>query len=223
MTNKQKHNTLPLFPNAAFDIVAIAASLGGLKALSQVLSALPRGFPAAIVVVQHLEPQRCSQMSEILSQRTHLLVKQAESGDELRPGKVYIAPPNNHLLVNADGTLLLSQTERVNFVRPAADNLFESAAVNFKERAIAVVLTGRDGDGAKGVRFIKEMGGTVIAQDEDSCESSSMPNAAIATGSVDFVLPLNEIASAIVNLVRKKTGQRSEIPLFRVGSLTSDL
>lgn len=179
----------------------MAASLGGLKALSQVLSALPLGFPAAIVVVQHLEPHRCSQMSEILSQRTHLLVKQAESGDQLRPGNVYIAPPNNHLLVNADGALLLSQTERVNFVRPAADNLFESVAVNFQERAIAVVLTGRDGDGAKGVRFIKEMGGIVIAQAEGSCESSSMPNAAIATGSVDFVLPLNEIASTMVNLV----------------------
>lgn len=177
------------------------SSLGGLKALSKVLSALPADFPAAIVVVQHLDPRTRSHMAEILTLRTLLTVKQAESEDVLRPGTVYIAPPNKHLLVNSDGILSLSDSAQVHFVRPAANNLFESVAVSFKERAIAVVLTGRDSDGATGVQAIKKMGGTVIAQDELSSVAFSMPSAAFDTGSVDFVLPLNEISSALVSLV----------------------
>lgn len=186
------------WPNAAFDTVAVAASLGGLKALSQVLSALPPEFPAAIVVVQHLAPKYPSHIAEILSRRTSLQVKQAESGDQLRPGVVYIAPPNKHLLVK-DTTLSLSQSERVNFSRPSADILFESVAVSFRQHAIAVVLTGRDGDGAKGCKAIKKMGGKVIVQDKTTSECFSMPRTAIATGSVDLVLPLNEISTALMN------------------------
>src|SRR5262245_60211559 len=95
--------------NGAFDIVALAASAGGLRALSHVLAALPADFPAAIVVVQHLDPRHRSLMSDILSRRTPLKVKQAIEGDRLIPGTAYIAPPNRHLLVNPDATLSLSQ------------------------------------------------------------------------------------------------------------------
>lgn len=204
MTIKEEYTTITHFPNAAFDVVALAASLGGLKALSKIISALPPDFPAAITVVQHISPDHPSQMAEILSYRTLLAVKHAEEGDKLCPGKIYIAPPNYHLLVNRDGSLSLSQSERVRFVRPAATNMFESLAVSFKERVIAVVLTGRDGDGATGVQAIKKMGGIVIVQDETSSESFSMPKAAIDTGSVDFILPLKDIASALIKLVIQK-------------------
>ncbi|HEV8676092.1 MAG TPA: chemotaxis protein CheB [Methylomirabilota bacterium] len=186
---------------AAFDVVAIAASAGGLKALSDVFSAIPADFPAALVVVQHLDPRHRSLMADILSRRTALRVKQAEEGDELKPATVYVAPPNKHLLVNPDGSLSLAQSELVHFVRPSADLLFESVAASFKHRAIAVVLTGTGSDGTMGVQAIKKMGGTVIAQDEASSEFFGMPNAAINTGSVDFVLPLKEIPSALVTLV----------------------
>ena len=213
VVNKQKHSNLSHFPNANFDVVTVAASLGGLKALIEIFSALPPNFPAAITVVQHLDPHHRSQMAEILTRHTPLTVKQAEAGDILRPGMIYFAPPNKHLLVDVDGTLIFSESERVNFVRPSADLLFESVAATFKERAIGVVLTGRDGDGAKGVLLIKKMGGKVIAQDELSSVSFSMPNSAIDTGSVDFVLPLNQIASALVSLVmpaaKKKVGRAS--------------
>ena len=101
-------DTSPFVTSAAFDVIALAASAGGLTALSTVLSMLPSDFPAALVVVQHLAPRHRSLMAEILSRRTSLPVKQAEEGDCLKPGKVFIAPPNRHLLVNSNGTLSLT-------------------------------------------------------------------------------------------------------------------
>ncbi len=185
----------------AFDIVALAASAGGLNALSHVLAALPKNFPAALVVVQHLDPRHRSLMADILSRRTTLTVKQAEAADRLAPGTAYIAPPNKHLLVNSDGTISLTQTELVHFLRPSADLLFESVAASYKDRAIAVVLSGSGSDGSMGVKAIKKMGGTVIVQDEKSAEFPGMPAAAVQTGNVDFILPLEEIPSALVTLV----------------------
>jgi two-component system, chemotaxis family, protein-glutamate methylesterase/glutaminase len=186
----------------AFTLVALAASAGGLTAISKVLSDLPPGFPASIVVVQHLDPRHRSLMADILARRTPLKVKEAEEGDRLLPATVYIAPPNRHLLVNPDGTLSLSQSELVHFVRPSADLLFESAAASYRERAIGVVLSGSGSDGSMGVGAVKKMRGTVIAQDEKTSEFFGMPGAAIQTGSVDFILPLDEISSAIVTLVQ---------------------
>jgi two-component system chemotaxis response regulator CheB len=140
-------------------------------------------------------------MADILSRQTALTVKQAEEGDLLTASTVFIAPPNRHLLVNSDGTVTLTQTELVHFVRPSADLLFESVAASYKDRAIAVVLTGTGSDGAMGVTAIKKMGGTVIAQNEATSQFFGMPSAAINTGSVDFILSLDEISSALVRLV----------------------
>jgi two-component system chemotaxis response regulator CheB len=186
---------------AGFDIVALAASAGGLNALTQVLSALPADFPAAIVLVQHVDPRHRSLMAEILTRRTRLKVQEAGEGDHIAPGSVSIAPPNKHLLVNADGSLHLTQTELVHFVRPSADLLFESVAAGFRERAVAVVLSGSGVDAAMGVTAIHKTGGTVIAQDARTCEFPGMPRAAIATGMVDLVLPLDEIAPALQKLL----------------------
>ncbi len=186
---------------AAFDVVALAASAGGLNALTQVLGGLSKDFTAAVVVVQHLDPRHRSLMADILSRRTGLVVKQAQDNEVLCAGTVYIAPPDRHLLVNADGTLSLSHAELVHFLRPSADLLFESVAASYKDRAIAVVLSGTGSDGSMGVQAIKKMGGTVIAQDQQSAEFAGMPGAAIGTGVVDFILPLPEIAQALVTLV----------------------
>jgi len=191
----------PHFANAAFDIVALAASAGGLNAITQIVATLPAEFTAAIAIVQHLDPRHRSLMAEILSRRTSLQVKQAQEGDILAPRTIYIAPPNRHLLVNPDGTLSLSQSELVHFLRPSADLLFESVAASYKDRAIAVVLTGSGSDGALGVEAIKKMGGTVIVQDQKTAEFSGMPSAAIQKGNVDFILNLDEISSALVSLV----------------------
>ena len=183
----------------SFDIVALAASAGGLNALTHVLHALPADFAAGIVVVQHLDPRHRSLMADILGRRTGLKVKEALDGDKVEAGTVMIAPPNNHLLVNSGGTLTLTQTELVHFVRPSADLLFESTAASYKERAIAVVLSGTGQDGAMGVRAIKKMGGTVIV--ENAAEFPGMPSATFATGCVDFALPLEDIPGALMKLV----------------------
>jgi two-component system, chemotaxis family, protein-glutamate methylesterase/glutaminase len=184
-----------------FDIVAIAASAGGVHALTDVLRRLPSDIGVIVVCVQHLDPRHRSLMPEIMGRRSRLPVAQAEHGNELMPGHVYLAPPDHHLLVNRDGTISLTQTELVNFVRPSADLLFESVAAAYGERAIAVVLTGAGKDGSMGVTAIKQRGGTVIAQDEASSEFFSMPSAAIKTGAVDFVLSLEEIPGALATLI----------------------
>jgi two-component system chemotaxis response regulator CheB len=189
--------------SSAFDVVAIAASAGGLNAINEVLSNLPEDFPATIVVVQHLDPRHRSLMAEILARNTPLHVKQADEGDTMQIGTVYIAPPDRHLLVNSDGSLALSQSELVHFVRPSADLLFESVAASHKERAIAVVLSGTGADGSMGVQAIKKMGGTVICQEVETAEFSGMPLAAMQSKCVDFSLPLKEIAAALVTLVMK--------------------
>jgi two-component system chemotaxis response regulator CheB len=185
---------------SGFDVVALAASAGGLNALTHVFAALPRDFPAALVVVQHLDPRHRSLMATILARHTQVSVKEAVEGDALEPGRAYVAPPNRHLLVNQDGTLALTQTQLVHFVRPSADLLFESTAASFRERAIAVVLSGSGHDGATGVKAIKKMGGTVIVQDAKDAEFAGMPVAAQATGLADFILPLDEIAPALQKL-----------------------
>jgi two-component system, chemotaxis family, protein-glutamate methylesterase/glutaminase len=129
----------------------------------------------------------------------------AHEGVRAEAGTIYIAPPNRHLLVGAHGTLRLSDSELVHFVRPSADLLFESVAGSYGPRAIACVLTGTGSDGAMGVSAVKSRGGTVIAEDPELAEFKGMPEAAVASGVVDFMLPLDEIATVIRGLVEATT------------------
>lgn len=202
MTDQQVQNldTESDNPPGLTHVIVLAASTGGLGAISTLLADLPPSLPAAIAVVQHLSSDHPSHMAEILSRRTSLPVKQAEVGDSLQAGRVYIAPPNYHLLINADGSLTLSSTDKIHFVRPAADRLFESVAASFQERVIAVVLTGYGCDGAIGVEAVKKAGGIVIAQSQTSAANFGMPEAAIDTGIVDYILPLSAIAAQLLQL-----------------------
>jgi two-component system chemotaxis response regulator CheB len=186
---------------AAYDIVAVGTSAGGLTALSSILSSLPKDFPAPIVVVQHLDPRHPSHIADLLARRSSLAVVEAHEGDILAPGRVYIAPPDRHLLVTPDRHLSLGETELVHFVRPSADLLFRSTAAVFSERAVAVVLTGNGSDGSAGALAVKQAGGLVIAQDESSSDFFGMPSAAIEAGAVDLVLPLAEIAGTLISLI----------------------
>jgi two-component system chemotaxis response regulator CheB len=192
-------------PDAPYDIVAIAASAGGIAALGRVLGGLPGDFPVPVVVVQHLDPRHQTIIADVLGRRAKLPVQLAQEGDRAEAGAIYIAPPNHHLLVGANGTLTLSSSELVHFVRPSADLLFESVAGTYGPRAIACVLTGSGSDGAMGVSAIKSRGGTVIAEDPELAEFKGMPEAAVSSGAVDFVLPLDEIAPVIRGLVGART------------------
>lgn len=184
-----------------YAVVAVAASAGGITALGVLLGALPVGFPVPVLVVQHLDPRHETVIAHVLGRGTRLPVKLAEAGELARPGTIYVAPPNRHLLVGAAGLLALSDSELVHFVRPSADLLFESAAGAYGPRTIAVVLSGTGKDGSTGVSAVKSRGGTVIAQDPASAEFNGMPQAAVGTGVVDFVLPLEEIPAVIRGLV----------------------
>ena len=181
----------------------MAASAGGLKALSVILGGLPADFPAAIAIVMHLAPDHKSLLAEILDSRSHLEVKQAHTGDILCHSSVFVAPPNHHMFVAKGGRLELSSSasEKVHYARPSAEPLFASVAEVYQKNAIAVVLTGGDGDGSFGVQIIKEQGGKVIAQDRPTSQDFSMPETSIKTGDVDFILPLNEIAPKLMELV----------------------
>ena len=192
---------------SVFDIVAMAASAGGVSALTYVLGELPVDFGAIVVIVQHVDPGRRSLLPRVLARHARLPVMNAEEGMTMAPDHVYLAPPNHHLVIDRDGGLTLTHTELVNFVRPSADLLFESVAVTYGDRAIAVVLTGAGRDGAAGASTIKRRGGIVIAQDEASSEFFGMPSAAIATGAVDFVLPLRQIAPKLVGLVSREVSE----------------
>jgi two-component system, chemotaxis family, protein-glutamate methylesterase/glutaminase len=196
----------------AFDVVVMAASLGGIEALTSILSALPAAFPTPILVVQHLSPSYPSELAALLNRRTALTVKWGEHGEHISPGTVYLAPPDHHMLVNSDGILALSRSPHQQFVRPSANPLFESAASSFGKRALAVVLTGLGSDGARGVRAIKEQGGTVLVQNCATSRAFNMPQAALRTGCVDFALSLHTLARALIALVMVK-GAAS---LFRV-------
>jgi two-component system chemotaxis response regulator CheB len=189
---------------SVFNIIAIASSAGGLRALNTILSELPADLPVAIVVVQHLDPHYPSMLVNLLSRRAHMRVKPAADGEPVQPGFVYIAIPDYHVLVNADHTLALKHTETERFLRPSANLLFESIALVYREHAIAVVLSGSGTDGSQGVRAIKKTGGTVVVQEAGSAEFGGMPASAISTGCADLIVPLRGIAQTLIHLVTQE-------------------
>jgi two-component system chemotaxis response regulator CheB len=157
-----------------------------------------------IILVQHLLATAESHLAELLEKRTPLSVQWAKSRESLRAGTVYIAPPDRHVLVSKPGLLTLSAGREEQFVRPSANVLFASAARCYRERALAVVLTGAGSDGARGVQAIKQQGGRVLVQNWKTAKAFSMPSAALQTGCVDFALSLHTMAPALVTLVMVK-------------------
>jgi two-component system chemotaxis response regulator CheB len=170
-----------------------------LNALSDVLGALPAHLPAAVIVVQHLDPDHTSSLATILDGRTELAVRAAVDDDVLIAGTVLVAPPAHHLLVTSDARVGLIDSGKLPPSRPSADLLLATLAVTCGPRALAVVLTGKGSDAQAGIRAIRHCGGAVFAQSEASAEHSGMPGAAIDTGLVDAVIPLAELAQAIQN------------------------
>lgn len=189
------------FANAAFDVVVVGTSAGGIDALLNVLGKLPADFTAPIAVVTHLRRGAISVLPSVLQRCTRLDVRWAEQGARLRSGTVHVAPPDRHLLIGASNRMVLAAGPDVNYTCPAADPLFESAAECFGPRTLGVVLTGCGRDGGAGAAAIRRAGGAVIAQDAATSAHFGMPSSAIQLRAVAFVLPLDVIPAALVSLV----------------------
>ena len=173
----------------SYDLVVIGTSYGGLHALSVLLEGLPEGFRPAVAVVQHRSKDSDLTLVSLLSDRCSCEVREAEDKEPIEPGRVYVAPPDYHLLVE-DGVFGLSTEAPVTYSRPSIDVLFETAADAYRERLIGVVLTGANADGTAGLRRIKEHGGYTIVQDPATAAGRAMPAAAVAGVRADAVLPL---------------------------------
>jgi two-component system chemotaxis response regulator CheB len=183
-------------------VVALVCSAGGLDATSRVLRLLPKGFPAAVVVLQHTQPDAQSWLVDILARRTALPVVQAVDGMALAPACVVVVPPGQHLLVTAGGTAALVPSGGAPPSRPSADLLLTSLALAVGPRAIAVVLSGHGHDGATGATVVHRFGGVVVASDEASSVEFSMPQATIdRPGVVDHVAPVDDIPALLMKLV----------------------
>jgi two-component system chemotaxis response regulator CheB len=181
-----------------YELIVIGASLGGFHALEVLIGGLPKDFPLPIAVAQHRSSDSDELLATLLRRNSRLPITEAEDKQPILPGQIYLAPANYHLLVE-EGHFALSVEGPVQFARPSIDVLFESAADAYREKLMAVLLTGSNVDGAQGVARIKERGGLVIVQDPGSAESRRMPEAAIAATRIDQVLPLSEIARFLSN------------------------
>jgi two-component system, chemotaxis family, protein-glutamate methylesterase/glutaminase len=184
------------------DLIVIGASWGGLTALERIISELQPDFRTPIAIAQHRAADSGSgALQEMLARRAHHEIREASDKEPIEPGRIYVAPADYHLLVEPDG-FALSTEAAVRYSRPSIDVLFDSAADVYAERLVGVILTGANDDGAYGVMRVRRRGGVTIAQDPDTAERPEMPRAAIVTGAVQHVLPLDEIAQTLASLAK---------------------
>lgn len=184
------------------EAIVVGASAGGVEALLSLLGPLRQGYVLPIIVVLHLPEERRSHLAEVFSRRVMLPVEEATDKQDIMPGTVYFATPGYHLSVEQDRSLSLSLEDRVHHSRPAIDYLFESAADVYGESLAAVLLTGANHDGARGLKQVKQRGGLTIVQDPNDAQVATMPLAALKLQQPDHVLPIHGIGRLLVELER---------------------
>lgn len=190
----------------AYMLVVVGASLGGLNALEVLLAGLPKKFPLAVAIAQHRHSYLGSPLSQVLQRSCPLPLQEPEDKEIILPGRVYLAPADYHLLVEIEQVggaypyFTFSNDAPVYYSRPAIDVLFESAAYACAQRLIGIILTGSNHDGAQGLAKIKAKGGLTIVQEPATAYSPIMPKAAIATGAVDWILPLDAITPFMIDV-----------------------
>ncbi len=181
-----------------YQVIVIGASAGGTAVFRQLLPMFPAHYPIPVVVVQHLHPMQENTLVQHFDTMCPLKVKEADEKEPIKPGYVYFAPPNYHLLIESDRTFSLSIDAKVNYSRPSIDVLFESAVDVYAPAMIGVVLTGANNDGAHGLQLIHESGGLAIVQDPATAEVPYMPQAALTATQTSYVLPLRDIGQLLV-------------------------
>jgi two-component system, chemotaxis family, protein-glutamate methylesterase/glutaminase len=183
-----------------YALIAVGASWGGLHAIGDLLENLPRSVTAPVVLAQHRSSDSVpGSLERLLQLHTDRPVLEAGDKEPIEPGRIYLAAPDYHLLVE-HGTFALSTDERVHYARPSIDVLFESVADEYGPRAIGIILTGANADGAIGLARIKDRGGVAVIQDPATAERPTMPAAAIAATAADAILPLEEIGPFLYGL-----------------------
>ncbi len=182
-------------------LVLIGGSAGSLNVLLRMFPLLHKDFNIPIILVLHRAPNGEELLSAILSDRTKMRVKEADEKEKIAPATVYIAPADYHLLVEQNRTLSLDYSEKVNFSRPAIDVTFESAAEVYGQDLIAILLSGANADGAKGMQYISRQGGTLVVQTPATADVAYMPEQAIEAVRPDYILSPEEIASFLNTLV----------------------
>src|SRR5437868_6012165 len=193
------------------DIIVVAASAGGLEPLRTLLAAMPADLPASVLVVLHVPAIGGRTLPRILDRAGPLAAAAAVDGERLTPGRVYVAPPDRHMLVTA-GVVRLSRGPRQNGLRPAADPLFRSAALLGGPRVIAVVLSGTLDDAALGSATVEQHGGQVVVQDPDEAAYDSMPRSALAATEHALTRPAGKMPSLIIRLAEEDAEMRSDDP-----------
>ncbi|MDR3412832.1 MAG: chemotaxis-specific protein-glutamate methyltransferase CheB [Formivibrio sp.] len=184
-------------------IFAIASSTGGPQALAQILSQLPSDFDCAILIAQHVVPGFAAGMAKWLATVSNLPVKLAELGEPIIPGQVYLSPSEMHLNISRNRRVDLQEVRASDVYRPSCNRLLESVALVYGGLSVGIILTGMGSDGAKGMAFIKTAGGYTLAQDESSSVVYGMNRVAIESRQIDRVLPLDEMADAMVRLAKR--------------------
>ncbi|CAM3081861.1 chemotaxis protein CheB [Pseudomonas floridensis] len=184
------------------DAIVVGASAGGVEALLKIFNGLRPGFRLPILTVLHLPDDRRSQLAHVFQNRLAIPVKEADDKETIVPGTLYFAPASYHLSVESDFSLSLSQEDRVFHSRPSIDILFDSASDAYGARLAGVLLTGANNDGAQGLLQIKKYRGFTVIQDPAQAQASTMPGAALALHSPDYLLSLNEIGQLLVELER---------------------
>ncbi|MGH9569119.1 MAG: protein-glutamate methylesterase/protein-glutamine glutaminase [Candidatus Angelobacter sp.] len=187
----------PARGSGRFPLVVVASSTGGPATLMKFAPGFPEDFPGALILAQHMPGSFTSQFSSQLGEVCRMKVKEAEAGEIIVPGQIYVCPGTHHIRVSTTGRIVLDDGPRISGYRPCADLLFESAAHYSGANTIGVVLTGMGNDGSKGVQAIKAAGGYTIAQDESSAVIFGMPQEAIKTGAIDVVQPVEQILGTI--------------------------
>ncbi|MFL7963997.1 chemotaxis protein CheB [Pseudomonas kielensis] len=186
--------------NPPIEAIVVGASAGGVEALLRVFGHLRKGFGLPIVAVLHLPDERDSQLASVLGHRLAVPVEEARDKQDIAPGTLYVATPGYHLSVEADRCLSLSLEDPVHHSRPSIDVLFESAADVYGEKLLAVVLTGANSDGARGLAKVRALGGITVVQDPAEAQVATMPEAALALHEPDHILTLQGIGQLLAGL-----------------------
>jgi two-component system, chemotaxis family, protein-glutamate methylesterase/glutaminase len=201
-------------PASTAALIAMGASTGGPGVLQAILSQLPRNFPAALLLVQHIATGFTTGFAEWLGHSSNLPVRVAANGEPILPGQVYLAPEGLHMKVHPGGTIGLSDEEPENGLRPSISVLFRSVSELYGREAVGVLLTGMGKDGAWELKLMKDRGAVTIAQDRESSVVHGMPGEAIRVGAATYVLPSEKIAAALLSLVTA-VGGNDRKPVFQ--------